>query len=173
MDDADFTARFVSEVTAAQPKMRSYIAKLVANASSVDDILQESNRVLWEKREDWQEGTVFLKWAYRVCYFRVKSWRRDHAREKLVFSDDLLETFALEEPGNDLMSRREEGLKNCLKKLSGDQHEAVMRYYDPSVSVSELARERKLAPNTLAQQLRRIRQRLHLCIESYLERTEA
>lgn len=173
MDDADFTARFVSEVTAAQPKMRSYIAKLVANASSVDDILQESNRVLWEKREDWQEGTVFLKWAYRVCYFRVKSWRRDHAREKLVFSDDLLETLAQEEPGDDLMSRREEGLKHCLKKLSRDQHDAVKSYYDPSVSVSELARERKLAPNTLTQQLRRIRQRLHLCIESYLERTEA
>lgn len=173
MDDADFTARFVSEVTAAQPKMRSYIAKLVANASSVDDILQESNRVLWEKREDWQEGTVFLKWAYRVCYFRVKSWRRDHAREKLVFSDDLLETLAQEEPGDDLMSRREEGLKHCLKKLSRDQHDAVKSYYDPSVSVSELARERKLAPNTLAQQLRRIRQRLHLCIESHLEKSEA
>ena len=173
MEDDDFATRFVNEVTAAQPKMRSYIAKLVANASSVDDILQESNRVLWEKREDWQEGTVFLKWAYRVCYFRVKSWRRDQAREKLVFSDDLLETFAREEPADDLMSRREEGLKHCLKKLSGDQHDAVMRYYDPSFSVSELARERKLAPNTLAQQLRRIRQRLHLCIESYLERTEA
>ena len=173
MDDADFTARFVSEVTAAQPKMRSYIAKLVANASSVDDILQESNRVLWEKREDWQEGTVFLKWAYRVCYFQVKSWRRDHAREKLVFSDDLLETFAREEPEDTLMNCREEGLKHCLQKLSRDQHDAVMRYYDPSVSVGELARERKLAPNTLAQQLRRIRQRLHLCIESYLERTEA
>ena len=173
MEDADFTARFVNEVTAAQPKMRSYIAKLVANASSVDDILQESNRVLWEKREDWEEGTVFLKWAYRVCYFLVKSWRRDHTREKLVFSDDLLETFAQEEPGDDLMSRREEGLKNCLKTLSRNQHDAVMRYYDPSVSVSELARERQLAPNTLAQQLRRIRQRLHLCIESYLEKTEA
>ena len=41
MEDDDFATRFVSEVTAAQPKMRSYIAKLVANASSVDDILQE------------------------------------------------------------------------------------------------------------------------------------
>ena len=63
MENDVVATRFVSEVTAAQPKMRSYIAKLVANASSVDDILQESNRVLWEKREDWQEGTVFLKWA--------------------------------------------------------------------------------------------------------------
>ena len=173
MEDDDFATRFVSEVTAAHPKMHSYIAKLVTNAASVNDILQETNRVLWEKREDWQEGTVFLKWAYRVCYYRVKSWRRDQAREKLVFSDDLLETFAQEEPEDTLMSCREEGLKNCLKKLSRDQHDAVMRYYDPSVSVSELARERKLAPNTLTQQLRRIRQRLHLCIESYLERTEA
>ena len=103
----------------------------------------------------------------------MKSWRRDQAREKLVFSDDLLETFAREEPADDLMSRREEGLKHCLKKLSRDQHDAVMRYYDPSASISELAKERKLAPNTLTQQLRRIRQRLHLCIEGYLERTEA
>ena len=173
MENVGEIERFVTEITTAQPKMRSYVAKLVANASSVDDILQESNKVLWVKRAEWDEDSIFLKWAYRVCYFQVQAWRRDAGREKLIFSDELLDQLASEEPDEHSISEREEGLKSCLKKLRADQYRAVMGYYDPSVSLADLAKEREVSPNTLAQQLRRLRQRLHLCIENYLAKPQS
>ena len=74
------------------------MAKLLANSSSTDDVLQECNKVLWIKREEWDSETIFLKWAYRVCFFQVKAYFRNQSREKLVFNDELLEIMGREEP---------------------------------------------------------------------------
>ena len=129
MEDDDFATLFVSEVTAAQPKMRSYIAKLVANASSVDDILQESNRVLWEKQEDWQEGTVFLKWAYRVCFFQVKAYFRNQSREKLVFNDELLDILGNDSTPENNSKEREIAMNQCLGKLANHDSALLLERY--------------------------------------------
>ena len=67
--ETDQDSLFVSELTRAQAKMRIYLAKLLANSPSTDDVLQECNKVLWVKRSTGK--TIFLKWAYRVCFFQV------------------------------------------------------------------------------------------------------
>ena len=63
---------FVSELTKAQVKMRIYLAKLLANSPSTDDVLQSAIKFR-VKRKDWNSETIFLKWAYRVCFFQVKA----------------------------------------------------------------------------------------------------
>lgn len=168
MTNKDPDGQFVSEITAAQPKMRAYIAKLMSHSSATDDVLQESNRVLWEKRDDWQTDTIFLKWAYRVCYFQVKAWRRDQGREKLMFNDELLDQFAAEYPNQADQSSRETALKHCLGLLPVDQQETIIKRYDSEFSVSEIAQEQNISPNTLSQKLRRIRMQLQTCIEKNL-----
>ena len=91
MQESDQDSLFVSELTLAQAKMRNYLAKLLANSPSTDDVLQECNKVLWVKRSDWDPQTIFLKWAYRVCFFQVKAYFRNQSREKLVFNGELLD----------------------------------------------------------------------------------
>ena len=100
MQETDQDSLFVTELTRAQAKMRIYLAKLLANSPSTDDVLQECNKVLWVKRSDWKPGTIFLKWAYRVCFFQVKAYFRNQSREKLVFNDELLDLLGSEEPDN-------------------------------------------------------------------------
>ena len=73
MDSPDTETLFVAELTKAQTKMRIYLAKLLANSPSTDDVLQECNKVLWVTRDDRDPETLFLKWAYRVCFFQVKA----------------------------------------------------------------------------------------------------
>ncbi|MEM6279062.1 MAG: sigma-70 family RNA polymerase sigma factor [Verrucomicrobiota bacterium] len=156
------------ELTSAQPKMRIYLAKLLANSSSTDDVLQEANKVIWTKRADWDPTTPFLKWGYRICYFQAKAFLRDQQRDKLVFREELLDLLASEVPKEAPLQKLEETLILCLRKLDLAKRKLVLNHYDPDVSFSSLALEQGITPNALSQKLRRIRHRLRQCMESSL-----
>ena len=153
--DEPMDSRFVDEITNAQPKLRAYIVKLLANSSSTDDVLQEANRVLWLKRDQWDPTTNFLKWAYRVSCFQAKAFLRDFGRDKLVFREELIEQLASEKPRETRPALLEEALKGCLKRLEESRCSRVLRHYDPNEWSNEagnpdyreeIARHRGLLP---------------------------
>ena len=172
MDDS-LDSHFVVEITNAQPKLRAYLAKMLANSSSTDDVLQEANKVLWLKREQWDPTTPFLKWAYRVAYFQAKAFLRDHSRDKLVFREELLELFASETPQETRPTLLEEALNGCLKKLEESRRQLVLRHYDPEIPLETLAQEQGISHNALSQKLRRIRHSLHRCVQNTLSSNPA
>ena len=101
MEKPDQDSLFVSELTLAQAKMRNYLAKLLANSSSTDDVLQECNKVLWVI--GLGPPNNFLKWAYRYVSFRL---RHIQSKSKLVFNGELLDILGKEEP-DELHPRRD------------------------------------------------------------------
>lgn len=168
MEKIDTESQFVAEITEAQPKMRSYLAKLLANSSAVDDTLQECNRLLWIKRSKWDPNSIFLKWAYRFCYFQAKSHLSKANRDRLIFQTELLELFASEYPDSIRSSDRENAMEQCLGKLEAKNRSLLMERYDKSITISEMAKRESITPNTLSQKLRRLRHSLQVCIQSAL-----
>jgi len=144
--DEELESAFVIEIAQSQPMMRSYLAKLLANSISTDDVLQEANKILWIKRADWDPETAFLKWAYRICYFQAKA-----------------------EPRDETPRERERALLGCLRKLRSDDREVLLRRYQSGESIDQLAVDLGVAANTLSQRLRRIRIRLHDCVQRNLK----
>lgn len=169
MQESDQDSLFVSELTLAQSKMRSYLAKLLANSPSTDDVLQECNKVLWVKRNDWDPETIFLKWAYRVCFFQVKAYFRNQSREKLVFNGELLDLLGKEEPDDSATKERQEAMNKCLQKIDSHQRNLLLERYQGEVSVEKLANREGMQPNTLSQKLLRLRHQLLICIQSNLK----
>ena len=169
MQETDQDSLFVSELTRAQAKMRIYLAKLLANSPSTDDVLQECNKVLWVKRSDWKPETIFLKWAYRVCFFQVKAYFRNQSREKLVFNDELLDLLGSEEPDNSPPKEREEAMNKCLDKIDSQERSLLLERYQGEMSVEQLAKREGLQPNTLSQKLLRLRHQLQVCIQANLK----
>ena len=169
MQETDQDSLFVSELTRAQAKMRIYLAKLLANSPSTDDVLQECNKVLWVKRSDWKPGTIFLKWAYRVCFFQVKAYFRNQSREKLVFNDELLDLLGSEEPDNSAPKEREEAMNKCLDKIDSKERSLLLERYQGEMSVEQLAKREGLQPNTLSQKLLRLRHQLQVCIQANIK----
>ncbi len=45
----------------------------------VDDVLQNTNVVLWTKRNEFKHGTNFLAWAFNIARYQVK---HQHGRNK-------------------------------------------------------------------------------------------
>lgn len=169
MQESDQDSLFVSELTLAQAKMRSYLAKLLANSPSTDDVLQECNKVLWVKRTDWDPETIFLKWAYRVCFYQVKAYFRNKSREKLVFDGELLDLLGKEEPDESAPKERQEAMNNCLQKIDSHERNLLLQRYEGEISVEKLANMEGIQPNTLSQKLLRLRHQLLICIQSNLK----
>ena len=164
---------FVNELTKAQPKMRGYVAKLLANSPSTDDVLQECNKLLWVKRTDWDPDTIFLKWAYRVCYFQAMAYCRDKSREKLIFNPELIEMMREENPDEHTHSEREVAMEQCLSKLKEPSREILLERYRNNLSVEQMAEREGLTANALSQKLLRLRYKLQHCIQENLKSNPA
>ena len=86
---------FADLLAAHQPRLAAYIRSLTADEQVSRDILQETNVTLLKKSRDFQPGTNFTAWSFRVAYFEVLTWRRGKGRERLHFNDELVESIAV------------------------------------------------------------------------------
>lgn len=86
---------YMSLVTQHQWALRGFILSLMPGSSDVDDVLQETNLILWEKRKKFVKGTNFLAWATTVARFQVMRHRTTMKRSREVpFSDECLNDLA-------------------------------------------------------------------------------
>lgn len=160
---------FLSLITASQASVYAYILSLVPSRQQAEDILQETNLVLWRKAGDYAPDTSFLAWACKVAYFNVLSHRRRFCREKLVFCDELLDYLAERQAECiEDMERRRQALRQCLEKLPDRQRRTIQSRYAPGASVRKMADEAGLTEGALSQFLYRIRGALLNCIQNRL-----
>lgn len=163
-------ADFVSELTAWQRRLYAFILALVRHPADADDILQETNLVMWRKWRDFEPGTRFDSWAFAIARFQVMAHRKRQKRSKLHFDDDLVELLATDaaaDPEGGFDARRA-ALSRCLGKLTDEQRRLVARRYEPGGSVAELAARVGKTPKALSESLRRVRKNLMTCIDRTL-----
>ncbi|MCA9013773.1 MAG: RNA polymerase subunit sigma-70, partial [Planctomycetaceae bacterium] len=88
------TESFVQLLTAHQSVLYAYIRSLLPDIEAVQDVLQETNLVLWRRSEEFEAGTNFVAWACKVAYFQVLAFYRDHKRDSMVFNIELVSMLA-------------------------------------------------------------------------------
>lgn len=134
------------------------------------DILQQTNIILWEKKDDFVPGTNFKSWAFAVARFEVLGHRKRLKRNGwLVFGDDVAEMFAqdLEEDNTDWENSLR-ALEGCLGRLRPQDMELVRMRYSSICGLDEYARTLQRSSGTLKARLFKIRAALRRCIESSL-----
>ena len=120
---------------------------------------------LLRKSRDFEMGSNFTAWAFRIAYFEVLAWRRNKGRERLQFSSELVESLAQtgEKVAQNYDSRLD-ALKTCLGKLPDRQKTIVQRHYLNGTPVQDIAREMNFKANAASQLLHRARHNLFQCI---------
>jgi RNA polymerase sigma-70 factor, ECF subfamily len=83
LDESDFGRLFARY----QPRIYGYIRSLVTQRNDAEDLLQETASVLWQKFGDFQPGSDFLAWAFRVARYEVLYFRQRQKRNVLQFSE--------------------------------------------------------------------------------------
>ena len=165
------SAEFVTQITRSQRQLHAFILSMVWNPAEADDVLQQTNLVLWEKAAEFDVSRPFLPWAMRFAQLQALAWlkQRQRQQQRLVFDDDLArllaEEAAADEPAFDA---RRHVLAACLQKLRPEQRELIARRYEPDASVNAIAEAVGTTPKAVSDKLRRIRRALLDCIEQTL-----
>lgn len=162
-------AGFMRLLTGCQSQLYAYLCSLTGNGASAQNVLQETNLVLWDKAADYDPRRPFLPWAYTFAYLQVMAWRKKRQRDRLVFDEDLLarisDSFSRREGAGD---RRLDALEGCMQGLEPEQRTLVDRRYVRGDSVNNIARDIGKGPNVVSAALYRIRKTLMDCIQGKL-----
>lgn len=170
---------FVGLFTRNEPALRSFVRSLVRSWDDADEVMQNTGLVLWRKFGDFDpEGKQssgdpsvdFFRWACVVARFEVLSWRRDKARDRHVFDEDVVHLLAEEASREqEALGLERKALELCLKKLPEKQLRIVMAAYEPGVRLNRVADELGKTATAFYKMLNRTRKSLLDCVERAID----
>jgi RNA polymerase sigma-70 factor (ECF subfamily) len=160
---------FVQLFARHEPGLRSFIRPLVSTWEDCDEVLQQTCLVLWRKFGEFEPGSDFAAWASTVARFEVLKHRRKLARDRLVFSEELLALLADEGAAEFARRERERrALDECVGRLQPLHRELIQRCYAGGTSIKEVAESLGRSATSLYKSLHRIRLSLLACVERAL-----
>ncbi|MEM9480894.1 MAG: sigma-70 family RNA polymerase sigma factor [Verrucomicrobiota bacterium] len=163
--------RFTRLLTQHQRHLHAFLFSVTHDRQAADDLLQEVSSILWRKFADYQEGTNFKAWAFRVARLEVMGWRRKQARIPLPLDDDTLSSL-MDEAADLAESQddRRDALEICLTQLNDKQREILHQVYHLGESVANIADERRRTPRAIYKTLGRIHEILTRCVREKMAR---
>ncbi len=155
-----------------QNRLFGFIMSLVGNREQANDVLQQTNLVLWEKLDSFEPGTNFMAWAFQIARYQVMAYRQKQGRDRHVFDDETVSLVASAfEQHSEQFDDRLTALTHCIQQLPDDGRSLIRRRYGDGWSVKNLADELGQTANRLAVKLHRLRALLMECIQQRCEFT--
>lgn len=163
---------YVALVARSQPALRTFLHALVRRGADVDDALQETNVVLWQKRHEYDPQRPFLPWACTVARLQALAHlKRSRRHEHAALNEELFAHLA------DAAARHVEhteaqlqALRECLEKLP-QRYDRIVRWrYGANRSVKEIADATQQSADAVSMALYRARRQLNDCVRLTLHR---
>ena len=158
--------RMIGLISKHQTVLHGYIFALIQDISRTDDILQETNLILWRKAAEYDACKPFLPWARSIAWYQVKAATRNLSRDRLVFSETTMQLLAEEAEEMDvyLPTQQEIALADCISILSPKQQELIKGRYLEGLGVNTLAARLRRSAASVSQALYVIRDNLKKCV---------
>lgn len=161
--------RFTRLWTEVQPSVSGYIHAVVRDSVVAKDIVQETALALLRKFAEWDAAREFLPWALGTAKFAILSHRRDSARCRVTFDDEVLhaitETWGTVAPE---ISDEQAALHACLEKLAPHARDVVRLRYEESLDSPQIAQKLGSTAGAVRIALQRIREQLRACVQHQL-----
>jgi RNA polymerase sigma-70 factor (ECF subfamily) len=165
--------RFAEHLDACQRRLFLYALAMVHNTADAEEILQETNLVLWRKFDEFLPGSDFARWACRVAQLEVLKHREKRRSREKHFSDGFIESLGAEmERSFDLLDARREALCGCMAKLPEGDRQLVRDRYEGGATTRSVAESAGRSVQGTRKAIHRIRMTLLTCIERTLSREE-
>ncbi|QNN22566.1 sigma-70 family RNA polymerase sigma factor [Planctomycetales bacterium ZRK34] len=166
----DRSDAFVMHLTQSQLPLRSFIHTLARRSGDVDDVLQETNKVLWEKRHEYDPSRPFMPWACRFAYFQTMAHLKRASRaDHLDLDENLCRMIAAEATHHvEQIEARAAALRECLHKLPAANRKLIDQRYAMGISVRKIADEIGQSADAVSMRLYRVRKALAQCIHKVM-----
>lgn len=158
-------AEFVQLFTKSQRRLFLFILSQVSHLTDSEEILQDTNVIIWSKFHQFQLGTNFFAWAGRIATYEILKYREKKRAGRLQFCDEFISRVAAEaiELSDDLEQRRE-ALSECLSRLKADDRRLIQARYAPGENGLKVAEQLGRPANSVYQSIGRIRKVLFDCV---------
>jgi RNA polymerase sigma-70 factor, ECF subfamily len=163
----DRVAEFARLLREAHRELFGFIFAMLQNRADAEDVYQQTALVLWKKFSEFKPRTNFIAWAIQVAKFEIKDYVKARRRNKVFFSDIILDAIAVAyqaEP-DDLRAKRMESLAKCLEKLSDRDRRVLKQCYSADQDYKKIAVAEGKTIAAIYQAISRIRKALYHCIQ--------
>ncbi|MFP7673988.1 RNA polymerase sigma factor [Marivita sp. S0852] len=163
------------EIVEHLPALRAFAMSLTRNASTADDVVQDSVEKAWKNFDKFQPGTNLRAWLFTILRNTYYSSRRKVKRE-VSDPEGVFVGQMSEKPAHDGHLQFEE-FRKAFAKLPDEQREALTLVGAGGFSYEEAAEMCNCAIGTIKSRANRGRSRLaellHLREDEPLEMTDA
>lgn len=165
------SGEFVCQLIEVQSELRSFIAHLMPFVDARNDILQEVNLRVWQKREQFRPGSNFRAWVFTFARNVTMTYQKRARREnQLLFSPETVAQLASEFIEDDpSIDERLPALRQCLEKVPAEERQLLIGRYQKHGAIKEAARESGRSAAALRGTLHRLRIALRRCVEVELK----
>lgn len=147
-----------------------YIMMFLPSQVDAEEVMQRTAVKLWEKSADFDVTREFLPWALHRAYYEVLNYRKELARSKLVFSEEVMHLVAKEVGEQDsYLVEMKNALGQCLRKMNASDIELLQFRYSQSTSIADLASKSGRTAKSLYRRLDRIREIVAKCVSRQLD----
>jgi RNA polymerase sigma-70 factor (ECF subfamily) len=156
---------FLSYFIPAQAAIRRFVLAHVADFHAAEDIFQEIARALWERFDHFDKTRDFEPWAVGVARNMILRYRRDRAKDTLVFSEHVSTAICdrlTEQPQS--LDERRVFLRECVRKLPPRSRSIVRMKYTEGRNIEDIASSVGKSCNAVRLLLFRIRGTIARCI---------
>ncbi len=164
--------QFVTLLARNEQAIRRFVRFLLPNGEGVDDVMQDVALECWKKfstfdpTDQTEANAEFVRWANVISRFKVLSWQRDQARDRLVFRESVIEQLYLtSEAENDRLDEQRLAITKCLQELPADHQRLVLSVHTHGESIQRIAKETGASARRLYSKLNHLRSLLLECVQ--------
>ena len=167
------SARFGDQLIAVLPRLRRFARGLSGSVTEADDLVQAACERALARQHQFQEGTRFDSWMFRI----VQTIWIDQVRSRDVRKED--GDIAEDRLGSDEPVRRVEArlalaeVRRALERLPPDQRAALLLVTVEGLSYKEAAEVVQVPVGTIMSRLSRARIALQLQLEGRRSTSDA
>jgi RNA polymerase sigma-70 factor, ECF subfamily len=155
----------------AEPSVQAYVFATVRRVHDAEDVVQQVAMTVARRFDEYDRSRPFVAWALWLAKSRIIDHYRKQEREKLVFSESLLERLAealiQQQPQR---GARQEALERCIEKLPEKSRQLLERRYVDDASMEGVAEAVQSTAASVRVMLYRVRNLLAECVQSELSR---
>lgn len=162
----DLAENFVCLLAKHERRLEGYVLSLMPNWADAEEVLQETKLRLWQQYHEYDPAKDFGAWACTIAYYQVLTLRNRSRAEHSALGQAFLDKVAAEVARrSDRAIDRQRLMAECLQKLAAAKLALLKRCYAGQETIAQIADELGRKADAVRQELLRIRQTLHRCVD--------
>lgn len=159
-DNKEFLRLFMN----SQKSIYAYILSLVPDRSDAEDLFQETTLLMWDKFDEFEDGTNFVGWGLKIARFKAMNYYKSK-KNRQRFDDGLLRKIS-ESYQNKLneITERQAALEECLEKLNKNDRKLIKYHYEQGLKIAQLKSVMGHSVHSLYRSMTRIHELLYRCV---------